>query len=88
MEAPAPWNGIRMEIEWKCCFRMEIVEMLLQNGNTKIRNCNGWPLPASVEEIKHALMSLLELVSIENTNTLTESQVCWSFSFQLYGYEG
>ena len=56
--------------------RMEIVEMLLQNGNTKIRNCNGWPLPASVEEIKHALMSLLELVSIENANTLTEPHFC------------
>ena len=55
MEAPAPRNGNRMEIEWKC---LEIVEMLLQNG---------WPLPASVEEIKHAMMSLLELVSIENT---------------------
>ena len=50
------------------------MEVLLQNGNSGNVASEWMALPASIEEIKHALMSLLELVSIENT--LTEPHFC------------
>ena len=46
------------------------MEVLLQNGNSGNVASEWMALPASVEEIKHAMMSLLELVSIENGTPL------------------